>query len=360
MPPAAYDKTWLCPRPEDRERLVDMERRLRPMRILTFGPIGLSLLLVIPWFGWWPLPLLFVSLVGFLLAARGTASARYPEYRIAAAWVVSVAAITVGVIETGGLRGPAASWLAIPAVALAVRFRLRGVVAGALLTAAVLLGLAGFDDGPVAGHYPVLIPLLVLFTLMAANLGYMLTLLGSDVQHRGEALIDPLTGMLNRHALESRVAELAEQARVNGQPIAMIVGDLDHFKSINDRFGHARGDAVLTETAYRIRAELRAYDLAYRLGGEEFLVVLPGATLAAALDVAEALRRAIEGAPAEGVSFTMSFGVSASSDADFEFAPLLAAADQALYAAKHAGRNRVSSAGESRVRAGAGALAPAA
>jgi diguanylate cyclase (GGDEF)-like protein len=226
-------------------------------------------------------------------------------------------------------------------VALAVRFRLRGVLAGGLFTVVVILALALLDGGPVSEHYPLVVPLGVVFALLAANCGYTLTLLRSDLQHRGEAVIDPLTGMLNRHALDGRVAELAEQARVSHQPIALILADLDHFKSINDRFGHARGDAVLAEAAYRIRTQLRAYDLAYRLGGEEFLVVLPGADLAGALEIAQTLRGAIEGAPAEGVHFTMSFGVSSCGEAEFDFTALLADADTALYAAKAAGRNRV-------------------
>ncbi len=91
----------------------------------------------------------------------------------------------------------------------------------------------------------------------------------SDVDHRSEAVIDPLTSMLNRNALASRVAELTQQARISRQPVAMIVADLDSFKAINDEHGHAVGDAVLRDVAYRIRAELRAYDLAYRLGGED-------------------------------------------------------------------------------------------
>ena len=103
-------------------------------------------------------------------------------------------------------------------------------------------------------------------------------LMRSDVYHRGETVIDPLTGMLNRKALASRVAELEQQSLVSGEPVGLVVGDLDRFKEVNDSCGHATGDAVLKEVAYAMRKELRAFDLAYRLGGEEFLVVLPGPT----------------------------------------------------------------------------------
>ena len=115
-------------------------------------------------------------------------------------------------------------------------------------------------------------------------------LMRSDVYHRGETVIDPLTGMLNRKALASRVAELEQQSLVSGEPIGLVVGDLDRFKEVNDSCGHATGDAVLKEVAYAMRKELRAFDLAYRLGGEEFLVVLPGADSDTSALLAERLR----------------------------------------------------------------------
>ena len=99
----------------------------------------------------------------------------------------------------------------------------------------------------------------------------------SDLEHRSSSVIDPLTGMLNRNALQTRIAELVAQAAILREPVALIVGDLDNFKAINDGHGHAAGDVVLKDVAYRMRKALRAYDLAYRLGGEEFLIILPGA-----------------------------------------------------------------------------------
>jgi len=170
-------------------------------------------------------------------------------------------------------------------------------------------------------------------------------LMRSDIDHRTESVIDGLTGMLNRRALGTRVAELAAQARVTGEPIGLVIGDLDHFKRINDEFGHAAGDAVLVDVAYTLRKELRAFDLAYRLGGEEFLVVLPGASLAEAEEVAERLRAAVGGAPAGGCDVTMSFGVASSGGGGFDHGAVLHAADEALYEAKRAGRDRVAVAG---------------
>jgi GGDEF domain-containing protein len=105
-------------------------------------------------------------------------------------------------------------------------------------------------------------------------------LMRSDIQHRNDAVIDQLTGMLNRNALKVRVQELTQQSSVTGEPIGLIIGDLDHFKQINDTHGHSVGDAVLKEVAYLMRKQLRAFDLAYRVGGEEFLILLPGSDLA--------------------------------------------------------------------------------
>ncbi len=133
-------------------------------------------------------------------------------------------------------------------------------------------------------------PSAVILTIAALSVALM----RSDLHHRGAAVIDPLTGMLNRKALSTRVEELAQQARISGQPIGLIMGDLDHFKAVNDSRGHASGDAVLKDIAYALRKHLRAFDLAYRIGGEEFLIVLPGAHAHHCAGVAEELRLRIE------------------------------------------------------------------
>ncbi len=100
--------------------------------------------------------------------------------------------------------------------------------------------------------------------------------------------------MLNRTALARCVEELAQQSQVSGQPVAMILADIDNFKAINDTAGHATGDAVLREIAYLLRKRMRAFEAAYRLGGEEFLTLLAGTEIHAAQAVAECLRTEIE------------------------------------------------------------------
>jgi diguanylate cyclase (GGDEF)-like protein len=121
------------------------------------------------------------------------------------------------------------------------------------------------------------------------------------------------------------------------------VADLDHFKSINDTRGHTAGDAVLKEVAYLLRKQLRAFDLAYRLGGEEFLILVPGSDLEHTAGLAERLREGVHaGAAIGGVSVTLSLGVAASEhDEPFDYPSVFAKADAALYRAKRGGRNQV-------------------
>jgi diguanylate cyclase (GGDEF)-like protein len=132
---------------------------------------------------------------------------------------------------------------------------------------------------------------------------------------------------------------------MTGAPICLIACDLDHFKRVNDDYGHARGDAVLKDAAYVMRKHLRSFELVYRLGGEEFLIVLPGVPIDEGRSIAERVRTGIENARPAGLPVSASFGVAAGSGGATAFEPLFAAADEALYAAKRAGRNRVVAAG---------------
>jgi diguanylate cyclase (GGDEF)-like protein len=185
-------------------------------------------------------------------------------------------------------------------------------------------------------------PVISVVALIVAVAVLSVALMRSDIEHREEAVLDPLTQLLNRKALEQRAEELAQQSVLSQEPIGIVIGDLDHFKAVNDTFGHATGDAVLRDVAYLLRKQLRAFDLVYRLGGEEFLLLLPGADADRASDIAERLRQAIAEAPLGGQRVTMSFGVAATEPGErFDLADVAAAADRALYEAKTAGRDRV-------------------
>ncbi|MDQ6810384.1 MAG: GGDEF domain-containing protein, partial [Actinomycetota bacterium] len=171
-------------------------------------------------------------------------------------------------------------------------------------------------------------------------------LMGAELHFRGESVLDPLTGLLNRAGLESRFAEVAEQARLLGKPVCLLACDLDNFKAINDTHGHDRGDQVLRDATYEMRKALRSFELFYRLGGEEFLVLLPGMDRAAGAEIAERLREAVERVGPGGVKVTLSVGVADGKGAGLDYQALFHAADDALYRAKRAGRNRVAVADE--------------
>jgi diguanylate cyclase (GGDEF)-like protein len=232
------------------------------------------------------------------------------------------------------------AWFGIPVVTLSTRFSVRGVAVGVAWTLALMAIVAFGVDAAAVVDYP---PLLLAPAALVGAIAILSTaLMRSDVEHRSEAVIDPLTSMLNRNALATRADELSQQSMLTGEPVGVVVGDLDHFKRINDSDGHHAGDVVLREVAYVIRKTLRAFDLAYRLGGEEFLILVPGADIEQAMDLAERLRDAVEAEPVGGHRVTISFGASASERGTrFDYDEVFAKADASLYAAKRAGRNRV-------------------
>jgi diguanylate cyclase (GGDEF)-like protein len=161
-----------------------------------------------------------------------------------------------------------------------------------------------------------------------------------------QATHDGLTGLWNRRTIvETLRYEVARSQRAT-TPLALIMADIDHFKRVNDVYGHLTGDRALTETARSITSALRPYDSAGRYGGEEFLIVAPGCDRAASVALAERLRRTVAGSPiAEGagtIKLSCSFGV-AWYDGSLPLLSdhLLRSADRALYAAKRKGRNRV-------------------
>jgi two-component system cell cycle response regulator len=167
-----------------------------------------------------------------------------------------------------------------------------------------------------------------------------------DIQDalRHEATHDHLTGLWNRRMMLDHLDRERSRAGRNKRPLAVAIADLDHFKEINDRHGHAAGDAVLKCAAGRMRAVLRDYDAIGRYGGEEFLIVMPERTVPEAVGIVERARMAVGAEPIDAgdarVSISLSVGVAWSATATEDGAALIHAADQALYRAKAAGRNR--------------------
>ena len=338
--------SWLCSDDLDRERMLDMEERVRPFRQRTLLILAIAIVGLAPWTGW--LPLLFLVPAGLFFGLADGLMPRLarPEYLMFAAWVGSELTIAGAVSVAGGPREAALSWIAIPVMTLSSRFSMSAVVAGVAVAIALVLAVAFGVDASAVLESPELVVAPLTLILCVAVLST--PLMRSDIQHRSDAVIDPLTGMLNRKALSARVHELDQQSEVTGEPVGVIVADLDHFKDINDTRGHAVGDVVLREVAYRLRKHLRAFDLAYRLGGEEFLILVPGSDMQGTADLAHHLREGIDAEQLHaGVHVTLSLGVAASEhDERFDYGEVFAQADAALYRAKRAGRNRVCLAGD--------------
>lgn len=172
-------------------------------------------------------------------------------------------------------------------------------------------------------------------------------LLNEHESLRRRARVDSLTRVWNRPAILEILRHELARARRSRRPVGVLMADLDLFKSVNDRFGHLAGDVVLRETVRRMRASLRAYDALGRYGGEEFLIVLPGAWLRLAIEMAERVRRSVASSPigTDGARVDVTVSVGAASAVDARAAEIVAAADQALYRAKSDGRDRVAPAG---------------
>ncbi len=161
------------------------------------------------------------------------------------------------------------------------------------------------------------------------------------------AVTDQLTGLHNRRYMTGQLGALVNRAVRGGDPVSALMIDIDHFKKINDGFGHDVGDEVLREFAVRLASNVRAIDLPCRYGGEEFVVIMPDTRLEDAHRIAERIRLHVAGSPfrvggeREPLSVTISIGVAATGGAGDSAEALLKRADEAVYAAKAAGRNAV-------------------
>ncbi len=161
------------------------------------------------------------------------------------------------------------------------------------------------------------------------------------------AITDGLTGLYNRRYFEKHLATLVDQAAVRGKPVSVLILDIDHFKGINDTFGHAGGDSVLAEFARRVRRAVRGMDLASRFGGEEFVVAMPETDASVACVVGERLRERIGGEKfnlgdaGPDITVTVSIGIASLGGPGDTPEAMIRRADEALYRAKREGRNRV-------------------
>jgi diguanylate cyclase (GGDEF)-like protein len=327
-----------------RERLLDMETRIGIYRRRAFAVLALALIASGPWIGFWFLLPLLAALAASMICDRLVRARKHAHRWAAVGWGISGVMIAMSVALTGGPDSPAVMWMGLPAVTLGARFEFRGVLCGiGFLIALMFLSTVALDAQAVLDRPDSLIFAIALVIATAIFSG---ATQASDREHRREAVLDPLTGLLNRAALLARFDEF-EQLAGHGEhaSLGMLVADLDHFKQVNDEHGHPAGDAVLQDIAYALRKALRAFDLVYRIGGEEFVVLLPGADLEHTLEVAERLRTAVAEHRTGDIAVTMSVGAAAARGRAVRFADLYSAADAALYEAKRSGRDRVRAAG---------------
>jgi diguanylate cyclase (GGDEF)-like protein len=194
-----------------------------------------------------------------------------------------------------------------------------------------------------SGWFPILALETLLFAIGTAFIILVMAKERSDHIHRTAASTDPLTGISNRRGFFDEAERLMRKAAWKKQPVTVLMFDLDHFKAINDRFGHATGDEVLRLFAVTATLSLRATDVLARLGGEEFAAILPGDLNAASI-AAERVRSAFDTAGREvsgqAIGATVSIGAATAHELPCDVAALLARADAALYRAKQGGRNR--------------------
>jgi diguanylate cyclase (GGDEF)-like protein len=232
------------------------------------------------------------------------------------------------------------SWLlAVPLVAAAAGFSLRGLRA---LWGAQSVGPEMITDSNV-NLVSAVVYMVIALTFHATLIGLVVGRILIDLRYRSRH--DGLTGLLNRRAMEETLPGQMQRSRRTGEPFTVLMLDLDHFKTINDRHGHAAGDRALKHTAAALKAELREVDAVGRFGGEEFLVLMPGATVETALPVAERLRTALltNALGVEGATLLLSasIGVAQWREPAEEPSRLLMRADAALYRAKLRGRDCV-------------------
>lgn len=301
--------------------------------------------------------------VAMVLAGRRRWIRRRYAMRVLHGWCGSQSlVIAASAALDGGLNSPYVGLLFLPMVAGAVGFAPRAVIKHGVWTTCCLItgvALTGTLTVPRAALWTVAIGLTA---WVASSSSRSLLILSEGLDRANQRLehlarVDALTGCLNHRAFHEQLQlELARRSR-GGEAISLLVLDVDHFKAVNDTYGHPVGDEVLRAMGQALRSTVRAGDVVGRTGGEEFAVLLPGTTSQAATEVGERLRAAISDADAP-VRVTVSVGLAVVPPRGWTASELMRTADAALYAAKRGGRDRLVAADEDGDRPTA-ALSPA-
>ncbi|WP_077035172.1 GGDEF domain-containing protein [Pelomonas sp. KK5] len=298
--------------------------------------IGLAMLPLYPLTGMRrSYPVFLAALLGFLALAIAALSVQSLRYGRDASFHLVLLALAPAILVAGRI-GMKTKWLLALGVSLLVLW-LDGSPGTSLQDTAV---------SPVMlGRLRLINLAILLFTLCALVQRYFIVIVRVQRRLMEFASIDPLTGLFNRrHFMATAAQELARSERYGGS-LCVALADLDHFKSINDRFGHEVGDAVLRHVSHLIRNVARNADCVCRWGGEEFIVLLPQTALDGAESIAERIRQQVSDAPlqlsagGEPLHVTMTLGVAMLNPGE-AFDNAVRRADKALYAGKAAGRNR--------------------
>lgn len=331
-----------------------MHERMLPVAQKTGVLLGVCLLpgLVGAPHPWWALTVIAVGLLQYAVMQLRVPRMARPELGVFASFLVLQAFCTTGVLLAGRVPDGGMFILIWPIIGFATRLPTRAVVPCTAWSCALLVAAYLTTDlhGTLADPAPVTVGL-ALFISAAA---LVTTLRNSDAANHSAAILDPLTGLRNRTALERRVEGL--EAGHDG--VTVVVLDIDHFKRVNDARGHDAGDAVLRGLADSLAEQLRPDDELYRLGGEEFVAILPHATAEEGRAVADRLLATVRRRPVAGSVLTISAGVAAvAPDAEFSWRRVYRRADAALYAAKEGGRDQIRIAGLTGLPAAADAVA---
>ncbi|KRA18357.1 GGDEF domain-containing protein [Acidovorax sp. Root568] len=328
---------------------------------LTAAAIDAGYILLFLWLGSMPLAAVNVLSIAMYLGAYRLIQKRYNTAALALIWLEVIGHSALGSLLIGWESGFHYYLLMfIPAIVIA---NTRGYAAPMVLALlAYYLGLHMLSDAvgpldPLPAHSVKIVNwvhICVVFAMSAAlSAFYRRTILIAEARLRKQATRDPLTGLANRSHFDAQATEALERSRRSGAPVTLLLCDVDHFKRVNDQYGHAVGDQVLVAMGQVLADNLREGDVLARWGGEEFLALMPASPLDAASATAERIRAAVARAPLpvgpEPLALTLSFGVALVHGPD-DLQAAIARADQALYAAKHAGRNRVQLAGEDAAR----------
>ena len=301
------------------------------------------------------LPLVLVSVVSVALyaASRWLLEQRRNTLASALIWIEAISHAVIGSLLLGWDSGfhYFLMMLSVPLLVAGTPPRRALPLTGAVLVAYAALYAVCAWLGPLRPLPPLqtgiamwvnIVLVFGMFYAVAAY--YRVRVVDAERQLLQMATVDPLTGLANRNQFHVRAAAELGRMKRSGEPIALMLADVDFFKRINDEFGHDAGDKVLVRLAALLREGLRDCDVLARWGGEEFLALLPACDSRGAYEVAERLRQAVAAAQIEiggrALGVTMSFGI-AEVDRDHDLLGATTRADRALYRSKHEGRNRV-------------------